>query len=95
MEKKYTDKTNIEHDSNQMFDDVFVVESWLVADPKRDKSLVYSGGKEYPKGTWYGLVKVKNSLLWNEYIKTGLLKGFSVEGFFLDELLNKKQDSFK
>jgi hypothetical protein len=95
MEKKYTDKTNIEHDSNQMFDDVFVVESWLVADPKRDKSLVYSGGKEYPKGTWYGLVKVKNSLLWNEYIKTGLLKGFSVEGFFLDELLNKKQSNFQ
>ena len=95
MEKKYTDKTNVEHDSNQMFDDVFVVESWLVADPKRDKSLVYSGGKEYPKGTWYGLVKVKNSLLWNEYIKTGLLKGFSVEGFFLDELLNKKQDKFQ
>ena len=95
MEKKYTDKTNIEHDSSQMFDDVFVVESWLVADPKRDKSLVYSGGKEYPKGTWYGLVKVKNSLLWNEYIKTGLLKGFSVEGFFLDELLNKKQGKFE
>jgi hypothetical protein len=95
MEKKYTDKTNIEHDSNQMFDDVFVVESWLVADPKRDKSLVYSSGKEYPKGTWYGLVKVKNSLLWNEYIKTGLLKGFSVEGFFLDELLNKKQSNFQ
>jgi hypothetical protein len=95
MEKKYTDKTNIEHDSNQMFDDVFVVESWLVADPKRDKSLVYSGGKEYAKGTWYGLVKVKNSLLWNEYIKTGLLKGFSVEGFFLDELLNKKQGKFE
>ena len=95
MQKKYTDSTNIEHDSNKTFDDVFVVESWLVADPKRDKSLIYSGGKEYAKGTWYGMMKVKNNLLWNDYIKSGELKGFSVEGFFLDELLNKQSGNFQ
>ena len=89
MQKKYTDSTNIEHDSNKTFDDVFVVESWIVADPKRDKSLIYSGGKEYAKGTWYGMMKVKNNLLWNDYIKSGELKGFSVEGFFIDELINQ------
>ena len=95
MQKKYTDSTNIEHDSNKTFDDVFVVESWLIADPKRDKSLIYSGGKEYAKGTWYGMMKVKNNLLWNDYIKSGELKGFSVEGFFLDELLNKQSGNFQ
>ena len=95
MQKKYTDSTNIEHDSNKTFDDVFVVESWIVADPKRDKSLIYSGGKEYAKGTWYGMMKVKNNLLWNDYIKSGELKGFSVEGFFLDELLNKQSGNFQ
>jgi len=95
MQKKYTDSTNIEHDSNKKFDDVFVVESWLVVDPKRDKSLIYSGGKEYAKGTWYGMMKVKNNLLWNDYIKSGELKGFSVEGFFLDELLNKQSGNFQ
>ena len=89
MQKKYTDSTNIEHDSNKTFDDVFVVESWIVADPKRDKSLIYSGGKEFPKGTWYGLMKVRNNALWNDYIKSGELKGFSVEGFFIDELINQ------
>ena len=95
MEKKYTDSTNIEHNNNKKFDDVFVVESWLIADPKRDKSLIYSGGKEYAKGTWYGMMKVKNNLLWNDYIKSGELKGFSVEGFFLDELLNKQSGNFQ
>ena len=89
MQKKYTDSTNLEHLSELALDDVFVVESWLVEDPKRDKSLVYSGGEEYPKGTWYGLMKVKNKEIWDNYVKSGMVKGFSVEGFFIDELLNK------
>ena len=89
MQNKYTDSTNIEHLSALQLNDVFVVESWLVEDPKRDKSLIYSGGEEYPKGTWYGLMKVKNKGVWENYVKTGLVKGFSVEGFFIDELLNK------
>ena len=89
MQKKYTDSTNLEHLSELALDDVFVVESWLVEDPKRDKSLIYSGGEEYPKGTWYGLMKVKNKEIWENYVKSGLVKGFSVEGFFIDELLNK------
>ena len=89
MQNKYTDSTNLEHVSELALDDVFVVESWLVEDPKRDKSLIYSGGEEYPKGTWYGLMKVKNKGVWDNYVKSGLVKGFSVEGFFIDELLNK------
>ena len=89
MQNKYTDSTNLEHQESIGLKDVFVVESWLVADPKRDKSLIYSGGEEYPKGTWYGLMKVKNREIWDNYVKTGFVKGFSVEGFFIDELLNK------
>ena len=88
MQNKYTDSTNLEHQESIGLKDVFVVESWLIADPKRDKSLIYSGGEEYPKGTWYGLMKVKNKEIWDNYVKTGFVKGFSVEGFFIDELLN-------
>ena len=88
MEKKYTDMTNIEHSQNMKLDDVFVVESWLVSDPEKDKSMIYSNGEKYPKGTWYGVMKVKNKEIWDNYVKTGLVKGFSVEGFFVDELLN-------
>ena len=91
MQNKYTDNANIEHNEDLGLKDVFVVESWLVADPKRDKSLIYSGGEEYPKGTWYGLMKVKNKNVWEDYVKTGEVKGFSVEGFFIDELLNKSE----
>jgi hypothetical protein len=90
MEKKYTDSTNIEHDENQALKDVFVVESWIVSDPSRDKSAIYSNGEKYPKGTWYGVMKIKNKEVWEEYVKSGKVKGFSVEGYFIDQLLNNK-----
>jgi hypothetical protein len=96
MQRKYTDNTNLEHSEELALSDVFVVESWIVSDPSRDKSLIYSNGEKYPKGTWYGMVKVKNKEIWDDYVKTGLVKGFSVEGFFIDELLNRtEKDSFQ
>ena len=90
MEKKYIDSANIEHDDTDPLRDVFVVESWLVTDPKRDKSSIYSNGETYPEGTWYGMMKIKNKEIWDEYVKTGRVRGFSVEGYFIDQLLNKK-----
>jgi hypothetical protein len=93
MQNKYTDNTNLEHMEELSLSDVFVVESWIVSDPDRDKSSIYSNGEKYPKGTWYGMVKVKNKQIWDEYVKTGLVRGFSVEGFFIDELLNKTEKS--
>ena len=90
MENKYTDSTNIEHDSYDPLKDVFVVESWIITDPDNDKSSIYSNGEKYPMGTWYGMMKIKNKEIWDEYVKEGKVKGFSVEGFFTDMLVNKE-----
>jgi hypothetical protein len=89
MIDKNTNSTNLEHNSNIKFEDVFMVETWLVSDPEKDKSLLYSNGEKYPKGTWYGMFKVKNVMIWEEYIKTGLVRGFSAEGYFADQLINR------
>ena len=90
MKKKYVDQANIEHNSFDKLDGVTLVESWLVADSDKDKSLVYSDGEKFPVGTWYGMMQIDNDEIWNDYIKTGLVRGFSVEGFFADQLLNKQ-----
>ena len=87
MERKYTDATNIEHNSYDPLKDVFVVESWIITDPDNDKSNLYSNEK-YPVGTWFGMMKIKNKEVWDEYVKSGRVKGFSVEGFFIDMLIN-------
>ena len=59
---------------------VTVVESWIVEDPKMDKSIAL-GFSELPKGTWMATYKVDNDELWSD-IKEGKMHGFSVEGFF-------------
>ena len=85
MQKKLVDSINIEHDSNRKVSDITLVETWLVEDPKRDKSLLF--GNELPKGSWFGIYKCNNKEVWNDYVKTGKVKGFSVEGIFSDKVI--------
>ena len=44
-----------------------------------------------PVGTWMASVKVEDDGIWNDYVKTGKVKGFSLEGYFADKLEEKKQ----
>ena len=60
-----------------------VVESWIVEDTEMDKSKKY--GLSVPKGTWMISMKVENEDVWKNYIETGKVKGFSIEGFFADK----------
>lgn len=83
---------NIEHISEDKVDGVSVVESWLVEHPNIDKTSLY--GKKYEKGSWVAMMKVENDEMW-ERIKNGEFSGFSVEGFFVDSLLEQKnKDTF-
>ena len=61
-----------------------LVESWIVEDEVHDKSRKY--GLDVPVGTWMGSVKVNNDEVWNDYVKTGKVKGFSIEGYFVDKM---------
>jgi hypothetical protein len=58
-----------------------LVESWIIEDPEKDKSRAY--GLEYPVGTWMVSMKVNNEDIWEEYVKSGKVKGFSIEGWFM------------
>ena len=61
-----------------------MVESWIVEDLEKDKSNLYN--LNVPVGTWMGSIKVDNENIWNDYIKTGEVKGFSIEGYFADKI---------
>lgn len=81
--KKYTDKATLEHDKS--IKGVHLVESWI-KDSKLDKSNSY--GLALPEGTWVGMFKITDDKLWNDYIKTGVVKGFSIEGLFSHKLIH-------
>ena len=46
---------------------------------------------DLPLGTWVGAVKVNNDQIWNEFVKTGKVKGFSIEGYFADKMERPKE----
>lgn len=79
--------TTLEHQHS--LSGLTLVESWLVEDEKFDKSRKY--GMNVPVGTWMGSVKVNNDEVWNEYVKTGKVKGFSIEGYFADKMDRPKE----
>ena len=66
-----------------------LVESWIVEDKIHDKSVKY--GMDLPLGSWVGSVKVNNDKIWNEFVKTGKVKGFSIEGYFADKMERPKE----
>ncbi|QDP49147.1 MAG: putative peptidase [Prokaryotic dsDNA virus sp.] len=82
-----TKSTNFEHQEGDM-KGVTVVESWIVTDPKNDKSNAL-GFTSIPKGTWMVSYKVDNDELWSK-VKSGEVQGFSIEGVFSKNIIQMK-----
>jgi hypothetical protein len=75
-----------------------MVESWIVSG-ESDKAYQLGFKREdIPDGTWMGGYKVMDTpegdYLWNEFIKTGKVKGFSVEGEFQLKFSRQKSDEY-
>jgi len=79
-------KYNNHHKATYQHEDrvagVLTVESWI-KEGKQDKSTLY--GFDLPDGTWFVKMKIENDELWTR-IKSGELKGLSIEGYFVDKM---------
>ena len=80
---KNGNQNNATLEHNLDINNLTVVESWIVENTEKDKSAIY--GLDVPVGTWMISMKVNNSEVWNDFVKTGKVKGFSIEGFFSDK----------
>ena len=87
LQNGYQNKSTLEH--SKALEGLTLVESWIVEDEVNDKSRKY--GLNVPVGTWMGAVKVNNDEVWNEYVKTNKVKGFSIEGYFADKMERPKE----
>ena len=79
--------STLEHD--QALKGLTLVESWIVESETEDKSRKY--GLNVPIGTWMGAVKVNNEDVWQEYVETNKVRGFSIEGYFSDRMETKEK----
>ena len=83
LQQQKNNNATLEHTAE--LDDISVVESWLIEDSLKDKSQIYN--MTYPKGTWMVKMKINNDSVWEDYVKTGKVRGFSLEGMFGHKLV--------
>jgi hypothetical protein len=83
MKRGYQNAATVEH--MESVDGVSVIESWIVENPEKDKTSLY--GIKAEKGSWAIKMKIDNSDIWNNWVKTGDVLGFSLEGLFGHELV--------
>ncbi len=87
LKRRYNNQSTLEHEEN--VSGVSLVESWIKT-TKLDKS---NGlGLNLPMGTWVGLFKITNEEIWDDYVKTGSVKGFSIEGMFTHDLVKASRE---
>ena len=91
FKKGYTHNVNMMHDSERQVNGVYMVESFII-----DKTRGIRTPEGYPtltEGSWFGTFKVDNNEVWNDFIKTGVFKGFSVEGAFAHRKLQNVEQT--
>lgn len=81
----------VKTDHKDIANEVCVVESWLKSDLYKDKSVALGLNPNLPVGTWFCGMKVNNLDTWKR-IKSGELKGFSVESVLALEEAFEKQN---
>ena len=80
---KNGNQNNATLEHNLALNDLTVVESWIVENKEKDKSAIYD--LDVPVGTWMISMKVNSAEIWNDFVKSGKVKGFSIEGYFADK----------
>jgi hypothetical protein len=85
---RYDPNTDSEYEHKERVSGVLTTESWIIEDTKLDKSNLY--GYSLPKGTWMVKLKINNDELWQE-IKSGSLRGLSIEGYFANRFQAMEQ----
>ncbi len=85
FKKNNQNNTDVNHDHNVVESNT-MLESWIVDDPKFDKSSQY--GFSLPAGTWMVSYKINDEETWSR-IKQGELRGFSIAGDFIEKWYNE------
>ena len=81
-------KATYQHEEN--VSGVLTIESWI-KEGDMDKSKLY--GFDLPDGTWFVKMKIENDEMWSK-IKSGELKGLSIEGFFINRIQEMSKQQF-
>lgn len=82
----FNNVVNIEHSDQHFVDGMYMIESYL---KNSERGIVPIEFSEIPDGSWIVSYKVNNPDVW-EKIKSGEVKGFSIQGVF--NLIEQKEE---
>jgi hypothetical protein len=83
FKNKFTSNVNMNHAN--VTEGVYVIESFIIDKARGIETP--KGFDELPDGSWFVSMKIDNNDVWENFVKTGTLTGFSIEGTFLEEHL--------
>lgn len=84
---------NYQHQDDSQVKSATIIEQWFISDKKNDKSNAF--GFDLPVGTWMVSVHISDSKFWNNEVKSGNVKGYSIEGFLNLEMSKIKMNKHK
>ena len=82
-------ETTLEHESK--LSGCAVIESWI-KEGEHDKTMNF--GMDLPDGTWVIAMQASDEV-WDEYIETGKVKGFSIEAGYVDRMKVKQSEDLE
>jgi len=88
FKKLKNNNATLEH--QEKTDGVSTIESWIVENPKIDKSALYN--LNATEGSWVVVMKIYNDEVWAD-VKNGTYKGLSIEGYFSEKAELNLQES--
>lgn len=77
---------NVEHSEKGA--PAFLLEDWIVEDSLEDKSNS-KWNLKFEEGTWVGVMQITDKKYWNEFVKSGKVRGFSIE-LDVESVIQKK-----
>lgn len=84
MREQRTLGINYQHQDNSQVDSAVIIEYWFITDKENDKS---NGlGFNLPIGTWMATTYMADKSFWEKEVKSGNVRGYSIEGFLNMEM---------
>lgn len=93
FKQQNTTNFNLQHKKTLLAQGVYLIESFLIDEERGIKAP--NGFEDLPNGSWFISCKVDNDEIWNDFVKEGVFRGFSVEGLFMEKEVKPEQDEFR
>lgn len=84
---QYSTNFNIMHRKNLLAEGVYLIESMIIDKERGIRTPL--GFEELSEGSWFISCKVDNDKVWEDFVKTGVFNGFSVEGEFIEKKVSQ------